>query len=301
LDKGLRWVCLGAILWGTAGLSAKWLIDQTGMDPLAIGAWRLLLSSPILLAGAFWESKRRRLPSAPIGRNRWGILLFGAAVAGYQAGYFSAVKQTMVSTATLLAVCTAPLLVAVVARTFLKERWVPGTVLALALGVSGSALLIGIGGLAGLADPRYWAGNVLALGAAVCYGGYTLIGKKLIGELAPLKVIGWSFSAGAVLLLPALELPPLTHPAAWLALLYLGWVPTGLAYMLYIQGLRHTTATRASVGALLEPLTATVLAVWLLGERLGKWEWMGAALLLSSLFILSWPSREKVSQQVSKV
>lgn len=291
---GIKWVCLASVLWGTAGLVGKGLTADYGLDPLAVAAWRLLVSSPLLLFAAWREGVRLGTPSPPLRTHAGWFLLFGLAVAGYQLGYFSAVDRTMVATATLLAVCTAPLFVALVARWAFGERLTFRVAGALAFGVFGTILIIGVDGLAGLVNPRWWTGNALALAAALCYGGYILVGKRLTGELPPIRIVAVAFTLGAVFLLPFLRFPGPSWEA-WGMILYLGMVPTGVAYMFYIAGLNRTTATQASIAALLEPLTATLLAVFLLGERLSPWEWVGAFLLFLSLFLLASP--EKVQRQ----
>jgi DME family drug/metabolite transporter len=291
---GMWGVVAAAVLWGTAGLTAKVLTTDYGTDPLTIGAFRLLFGAPVLLAAAWRESVR----TGGIGRltcRSWVLLmLFGVGVAGYQACYFSAVGRTMVSTATLLTVCTAPLMVSVVARWWLKERWTSTTGWALVLGVTGTGLLIGLHSLQGLAEPRLWQGNLLALAAAACYGGYTLISKRLVRDVPPLLVIGIAFSIGAIMLLPVLSWPVLPWQG-WLLLVYLGWVPTALAYVLFIHGMRYVTATSASIWSLAEPLTATLLAITLLGERLSFDGWLGAVILLCSMFLIA--KKESQSDQ----
>ena len=62
-------------------------------------------------------------------------------------------------------------------------------------------------------------------------------------------------------------------------------IPTALAYILYILGLRTTSATVSSIVTLLEPLTATTLGLLLFGERLGTLGFAGAALLLGALLL----------------
>ena len=78
----------------------------------------------------------------------------------------------------------------------------------------------------------------------------------------------------------------------YLLLIYLGVIPTAFAYFLYSYGLARTTAIRASIAALLEPLTATVLATTLLGEWLSPSAWVGATLLLATLVLLTLPEKE---------
>ena len=72
----------------------------------------------------------------------------------------------------------------------------------------------------------------------------------------------------------------------WVLLGYLGFVPTAVAYGLFLAGLRSTPATTASVATLMEPLTSTVLAWLLCGERLGMSAWLGILLLFSAMGLL---------------
>ena len=74
---------------------------------------------------------------------------------------------------------------------------------------------------------------------------------------------------------------------SWGLLLYLGVVPTALAYLLFTIGMRTTVATVASLVTLIEPLTAAGLAWLLFDERLGPLALVGAALLLGAVFLLT--------------
>jgi DME family drug/metabolite transporter len=64
---------------------------------------------------------------------------------------------------------------------------------------------------------------------------------------------------------------------------YLGVVPTALAYGAYFLGLRHAHPTAAALASMLEPLTATLLAVGLNGERLSATGILGALLIAGAL------------------
>jgi DME family drug/metabolite transporter len=82
-------------------------------------------------------------------------------------------------------------------------------------------------------------------------------------------------------------------PAGWALLLYLGLVPSALAYGLFLTGMRSTPATVASVLTLVEPFTATILAAVLFGERLGALGLLGGALLLGAILVLALASGPK--------
>ena len=95
---------------------------------------------------------------------------------------------------------------------------------------------------------------------------------------------------GALLLLAVSAITTgisLNYPwPVWALLPYLGLVPTALGYALFYIGVQHTTASDASVAGLVEPLTATGLAVIIFGEHLGALGLLGAALLISAIVFL---------------
>lgn len=86
----------------------------------------------------------------------------------------------------------------------------------------------------------------------------------------------------------------------WLALLYLGIIPTPLAQLLYFGGICHTTVTVASTATLLEPLVSTVLARQLLNEQLGSFgnSWGDIAVGGDRTAVLG-EGRDEVSERLS--
>jgi DME family drug/metabolite transporter len=70
--------------------------------------------------------------------------------------------------------------------------------------------------------------------------------------------------------------------------LFLGIVPTALAYVLFARGLRRLSAAETSTLTLAEPLTAGLLGAAVLGERLTAVSGCGAGLVLAGLLVLAW-------------
>jgi len=134
-------------------------------------------------------------------------------------------------------------------------------------------------------------GVLLSLGATLGYVSVTLCGRVLSSRYHPLQPITIGFTASALLLLPfILALANglvLNYPiTGWLWLLHMGVIPTALAYLLFLYGIRHITASIAAIVMLIEPLTSTVLAWFLFGERLNATGLVGAVLLLGALGLL---------------
>ena len=130
----------------------------------------------------------------------------------------------------------------------------------------------------------------MALAAAFGFAGFILVSRLLANRYHPLLSITVAVGIGAVLLLAVSAITTgitVTYPwPVWALFLYLGLVPTALGYALFYQGVQHTTASEASVASLVEPLTATGLALVIFGEHLGALGLLGATLLISAIVFL---------------
>lgn len=294
--RGLVLVVLAAALWGTSGVATKTLYTFVAISPISVAAFRLALGAPLLLAVFYLTSGSR---SFRIARGDLGwLLLVGASLGISQACYFAAIARVGVAIATLVTICTAPVLVSLFSATLLRERLTGAVVGALACALIGTALLIGVGRSDGGAPAGAVSGGILlALGAACNFAIFILVSRLLANRYHPLLSITIAVSIGAALLIVTSALTvgmTLRYPwPAWALLLYLGLAPTALGYALFYQGVRHTTAAEASIASLVEPLTATVLAVVILGERLDTLGLLGAALLIGAIVFLyrNGPSR----------
>ena len=197
----------------------------------------------------------------------------GAGLTLFQAAYFCAVKSTGLAVATVVTLGSGPVLIALAARLAMGERLGRGGVCAVAGALTGLGVLVLGGGADAAVRP---AGVLLAVLSAAGYAGITLLtrwyGRRGAGG-DPLDTSLWSFGICAVVLLPAAWSqglwPHAEHLGRTLVLLgYLASVPTALAYALYFAGAAVLRAATVSVIALIEPVSAAAIAVWLLGERL---------------------------------
>jgi DME family drug/metabolite transporter len=272
-------IVAAAVTWGTTGATMK-LVAAAGapMSPLAVGFLRVAIAAPCLCLAAALAGGGRVALGRP---DWWRGAGAGLAMGAFQVGYFLGVAKTSVAVGSLIAICSAPLLVTGLAALFLGERIDGRTWGALLTGLAGAGLLtIGPHGLGGLRS-GFVAGVALALGAGLSYAVYAVVVKDLAGRVPPLTVAALTFSVAAVALAPVGLAERLSAPpVAWALLVYLGVVPTALAYVLYVRALRTTPVTVAAVLTLVEPLTAALLGVLGFGERLGAPGAAGAVLLL---------------------
>ena len=289
---GTAWVVLAAVIWGTVGVAAGLLNRVETTPPMMIAFLRLAFASPFLLSLS-WATTRRN----PFRLNRREWLCYGVmglAMASYQITYFFAIPLSSVTLVVVVALCSSPLIVAGLSIPIFKERLTGRLILALGLALVGTTLLALGGGSQEVFKWEYALGAGLALGAGFSYSILAIASKLATQagpERGPIQPIAVAFTLAAVVLLPValltgnfkLELAA----GVWLISLYLGLIPTGLAYIIFLRGIAHTSATAAAIITLLEPCIAAGLAWLLLGEGLGLFSLVGSGLLLLSVLILS--------------
>ena len=277
-------VLLAALCFGTTGTAQA--LGPGGIDPAAVGAARIACGGALLVL--FARLVRRENHAARPAWARGPILAGAAGVAAYQASFFAAVDHTGVAVGTIVALGSAPALTGVLEWALHGRRPPARWAVATALASAGVALLaMAGGGEAGISP----LGVGLAVLAGGSYATYTLASKRLLDDgHAPERVMAALFGLGAVALAPVLVL----SGPAWIAtggglalVLFLGVVPTAIAYVLFAHGLRGLDASEAATITLAEPVTAAALGVGVLGEHVTGGGAFGATLVLGALVLLA--------------
>ena len=272
----MRWkLALGALAasWGFIAV----LVAAVDLEAEALAFWRLSLAAATLAVVALVSGRSRLL--AP-GRRLPALVLLGAIQGAHWLLFFEAVKEGSVALA-VLTFYAAPLVLAVVAPFALPERW-SGVI----LGSAG----VGAVGIALIALDDTGAGSAWAvaagLGSAATYAALVVLSKRLLLEdTPPLTIAFWDCLVGAVVVAPALVLVTSIVPGdgdAWLAVLALGVLLTGVSTLVYTTLLRRVTAQAAGVLTFLEPVAGVLLAWALVSERPGGATLAGGALVLAA-------------------
>ena len=300
VGRGIFYICVAAVAWGTGGAAAAILYDTSGMGPVAVSFWRF--AGGVLLLAVGHLVVRRHI-GAPA-RNRWRqVVTTGVGLAVYQTAYFAAVGHAGLAIATVVTLGSGPILIALGSRVLMGERLGRAGAVTVAMALVGLVLLVG-GGSASTA-PAPALGLACALLSAGGYAGVTLLNRKVGRDGSsgnPQTTALGGFAVGMVCLFPlALVeglLPTSGNAGQVLGLVaYLGFAPTALAYSLFFAGLATIRATTASVIALIEPVTAAVIAVLLLNERLTVTATVGSVVLLGAVVALTFGERRANAAQ----
>ena len=279
--------CGAAFLWGTGALVVNLLIVEHGFSPETISFWRFAVGAAVLLAlfgrPSLWSAVR---PQALL------VLGAGTCMALYVLFWFFGIARIGAAVPTLISLCLPPVLVTLVAVSRGRERLDLRLTLVLAAALVGTVLIVRQHGPTGeQAQGRVLVEGVLfSVASAVLYTGFTLVSGRLstglgAGRSATCLTVVAAAVMGLTALVEPLRWPFEAAPEAWL--LYLGVVTAALALLAFSWGAQRLSPTALTVASLVEPLTAVLLAAWLLGQALGPGQWLGAVLLMAAIGGLS--------------
>ncbi|MGW0909060.1 DMT family transporter [Streptomyces sp. NPDC002853] len=290
VGRGLFYLIVAGTAWGTAGAAAALVFDASDMGPVSLSFWRCAGGFVLLFALRLMRSRRRSAAGAASGarprRRLPRIVATGVALAVFQTAYFAAVESTGLAVGTVVTMGAGPVLIALGARFTMGERLGLGGVVAVAGALAGLVVLV-LGGGGASVRP---VGVGWGLLSAAAYATMTLLtrwwGRDGGADSSDTTV--WSFAVVSVCLLPlaAVEglVPHTAEPARMgLYLLYIAVIPTAVAYALYFAGAAVIRSATVSVITLLEPLSAAVIAVVLLGEELTVSTVLGTLLMLAAV------------------
>ena len=286
---GLLYLVISGVLWGTGGLTGSLLSRTAGLSAISVAACRLTTGGVLIVV--FLTATGRRWPA---GRAAWTrITVIGLLAALFQSCYFTAVALTSVPLATLVTIGVAPVIVLGADRVTGRRtgRYAATTT---GLAVTGLGLLVGLP--SGFRETAVLASAGMAVLAAAGFAAVTLAGSRPVPGLNDVTVTGFGFTIGGLALMPVAQIaggigfrPGL---AAIGLLVALGTGPTAVAYTMYFRGLRSAPASTAALLTLLEPLTGTILAAVLLGERLSATGIAGAAMIATAVILTVQANRE---------
>lgn len=292
---GYAMVWIAATLFGINGSVSK-VVLESGISSLELTQARstgAFLGFALVLALARPQALRLRLRELPF------LVLFGVTgVAFVQWLYFVAIHRLPVGIA-LLIQYLAPVLVAVWARFVLHQRVRRRIWLALVLALVGLSLIVEVWSGGSNLDG---IGIAAALAAAGAYAVYVLTAERGVTVRDPVSLSCYGFLFAA--LFWAVVQPLWRFPGArlgddvsllgnldrfaapvWLLLTFIVVAGTMATFGLIVAALRHISATRVGIVAMLEPVVASIVAYLWLGEALGATQLAGGAVVLTGILL----------------
>ena len=272
-------VLLACVLFSTSATGRAYL-DFPGSS-ISVGAWRVFLGGIGLASYAairYGTSGLRRLVKIPI------VWVMALAVLAYQISFFIGAARIGVAMGTLGALATAPFFAGVLG-------WIVGTGKPTAIRAVSTAMgVVGLALITGVSEVRDNLGFFAVFISGVMYAVFTVFGVRLTRthDVTGAEVLGAAFGIGAVL-----SLPIVLFTSAWINsallvgfVLYIGLATAALGYILFGNGLTHLSPGTVSTLTLAEPVLATLMGVYILGEAMNLRGWIGCAVIIGALALL---------------
>jgi drug/metabolite transporter (DMT)-like permease len=259
---GLLYIVVAALLWSTGGIGIKAVADA----PLKITFYRSIFAAVTLFL-IFRRSVRLRWSPAFV----VAIISYGACLTSF----VTATKWTTAANAIFLqyaGVIWVLLLSPVVLREPMRRR----DVVAIVVALGGMALFF-----VGKFEARGMAGNAMALVSSVFFATMILALRR--EHDASRAAVTWGNVGLTLALLPFVANDLALTPKSFFALLFLGVFQIGLAYAFFVRGLKHVTATEASLTGMLEPVANPIWVLLFLGERPSASAIAGGAIVLAAI------------------
>jgi drug/metabolite transporter (DMT)-like permease len=283
-------VIVTVLLWASAFVAIRHVGRQLSPGALSLG--RLLVGS-IVLGIVVLLRHRSEKPAGenaggekenrgwPVGRGWLRIIICGVLWFGLYNLTLNAAEQRIDAGTAAMLVNIGPILIAILSGVLLAERFSSRFVGGAAVAFAG---VIVIGVATSHAHSTDLWGVVLCLVAAVAYAIAVVTQKPLLASVSALRVTWLACTVGAIVCLPfagqlVTQLAHASGQTVWL-LIYLGALPTALAFTTWAYALARTSAGRLGVTTYLVPPIAILLGWALLGEVPVALAYAGGALCL---------------------
>lgn len=282
----LLYALIGLMLLGWAGNYVAGKLALHYLPAVLLYGARISLAAAMMLPIYLWDRRRHR----PTWTMRDLPLMIVIGVFGVSLNQFLFVlglSRTSVAHASIFA-NVSPILVLLLAGVSGLEKFSPRKLGGVAVSLAGVVLLR-------VMDARpqgaaTFAGDFLTFMGSAAFAVFTVIGKPSARRHGSIAVNTVAYVGGALLLAPvtiwqAAHFPVAAVPwSAWAAVFYMSLGPSVICYLIYYYALGRMEASRLAATNYSQPLLATLLGVWLLGEQVSAWAIASAMLIFGGIY-----------------
>ncbi|MGD9868105.1 MAG: DMT family transporter [Hyphomicrobiales bacterium] len=272
-----------ASVWGTSFMFIE--VSLRGFGPFTIVFVRILLGVFALLI--YCAVRGIRIDTSRSALRAYAVMGLLANVIPFS---LLTIGQTQVDSGlSSIFIAATPLLTVIVAHLWGRtEVATPARICGTAIGLAGVALLMGTNVLR--SNEQQFLGEVALLCAALFYALSAVYGRRLPRQAPAANATAMLLAATPICAIvafaleqPLASLPPIAPVAALLAL---GFLSTGFAYVIYLTILANAGSTYAMLVTLVQPPIAILLGTMLLGEKLDSSQFAGFGLIAVGLLLV---------------
>jgi drug/metabolite transporter (DMT)-like permease len=283
---------LTAVFWGGTFIAGRILAQE--VQPWSGSFLRFLVAS-VCMIPLVWHFEGRLQPL----RKKQLLLVFLSGMTGvflYNVFFLTGLQTMMASRASVIVASNPVFISLFAALLFRGERLTLVKIIGIVISVSGAVYVISRGNPADILQGGLGRGEMLIFGCVLSWVSYSLIGKIVMKDVQPVSAVTYACLFGAAALLPpalfegmAGSLGNYSMPA-WLSIVYLGFFGTCLGFVWYYEGIKQIGPSKSAVFINFVPISAVIMSFFLLGETIDASLLIGAALVLSGIYLTNRPS-----------
>lgn len=269
------------LIWGTIGV----FVREINLSSAEIAFSRAIIGSVLLfLIGIL---KHERLYEIKLKKKLPILFLSGALMGINWILLFQGYKYTTISNATL-SYYLAPVFIALLSSFILKESLSTRKIVCILIALVGLFLILQTGEGSNSQSYNHIIGILYGASGAILYAIVVILNKYIKGISAFTITLIQLFVA-SIILLPfvvsdnALRLT-LMDMKSWIAMILLGIIHTGFAYLLYFSAIKEVEGQSIAILSYIDPIFAVFISSVFLGEPMGVLQILGGVLILGSTY-----------------
>lgn len=277
---------LTAVFWGGTFIAARVVAQDVG--PFSASFLRFVVASLFLIV--FTKHFEGKIPLLNPNQIIPVVLLGMTGVFAYNFFFFSGLKVILASRASLI-IATNPIFIALCAFVLFDEKLNVKNFFGIFLCATGAIVVISKGHPLMIFQGALGVGEVYILGCVISWVTYSLVGKVAMKDMSPMVAVTYSCIIGAIALFFPAYLEGMTSdfvrytPVDWIGICYLGFFGSVLGFTWYYQGIKEIGAGRAGIFINFVPISAVILAFFILKEKLDMSLIVGAIMVISGAYL----------------
>lgn len=276
------------ILWGLGGICAQFLFNSRGLKPQWVVTVRLTISGLTLLTIGYLKTGKDIFKIWTHKKDRVNLILFAIlGMMAVQFTFFTAISQSNAATATVIQYLSPALVLFFVS---IKNKKLPSKVeiIAVVLSILGVFILVTHGDLNNLVISK--SALIWCVASALTLAYYTIKPTSFKEKWSNYSQTGWAMIIGGIVcnfISPVWNVTGTFDSATFIYLIAVIILGTLLPFSLYAIGVSLIGPTNASLYSCVEPVATAVMSVIFLGVSFEMLDWLGTALIVSMVIILS--------------
>jgi drug/metabolite transporter (DMT)-like permease len=277
---------LATATWGSAFIAGKFAVQS--FQPATVAFLRFI-GAAILLFPLMWvmEKNRKKLTIKDIGLF---TVLGLTGIALYNICFFLASKHAPVIKSSLF-IASNPVLIILLSGLFLKETITKNNIIGMIVALTGVTFIITDGHLLSLFQLGFEPIDLVLLGAVISWALYSVVGKVVLKKYSAVESTTYAVAFGTIFLLPfalvetSWQDVQQASVTTWVAIAHMSIFVTVVSFVMYYYGIKEVGAAKASIFINVMPVSAVLMATIYLGETFTWAHGVGAAFVLSGVYI----------------